>query len=315
MIPLDGEVALLDVKMLLLFETLYETRSVTGCAERLGWSQPTVSVWLKRLRSVLQDPLFVRTPSGMQPTSRAEALIGTCRAALVSIRRLGTADTAFDPATARRTFRICMMDASQVTLLPRLLRRIQDAAPQVRIEADRIGSDVAEALLAGDADLAIGLLPKLESGFYQQTLYTENWVCLVRKDHPRIGGELTLQDYAAEGHVSVASGASRRLLEETLKAARLERRIMLELPGFLGVPATLAVGDLIATLPRLIGRTLGKAADLRVLNCPISLPSYEIRQHWHERYHHDPASQWLRGLCADLFQREFALEHSRSARS
>ena len=65
--------ALPDLKLLQLFDVLYSTRSVTRAAEQLGQSQPTVSIWLARLRKLLNDPLFVRTPAGMQATPRAEA--------------------------------------------------------------------------------------------------------------------------------------------------------------------------------------------------------------------------------------------------
>ncbi|WP_245448916.1 LysR substrate-binding domain-containing protein [Phyllobacterium sophorae] len=230
----------------------------------------------------------------------------------MSLRQFSNAELTFDPASARRTFNICMADASHVTLLPSLLKRVQAVAPNVQISVGWIGKDVVEMLLAGDADLAIGLLPKLDSGFYQQTLYVENWICLVKQGHPRIDEKLTLDTYRSEEHVSVASGPSRMLLEEALTAADLDRRNTVELPGFLGVPAVLAVSNMIATLPRLIGETLANTANLRTFPCPVNVPSYEIRQYWHERYHHDPASQWLRSLCAGLFQRDFQIQHSQT---
>ena len=78
--------ALLDANLLQLFELIYDTRSVTRAAEQLGLAQPTVSIWLGKLRRQLNDPLFVRTPSGMLPTPEADALIGIVRQALESLR-------------------------------------------------------------------------------------------------------------------------------------------------------------------------------------------------------------------------------------
>jgi len=142
----DNDALLLDVKLLRLFDLLYTTRSVTRSAEQLGQSQPTVSIWLGRLRRDLNDPLFVRTPAGMEPTPRADALIGTARAALEALRRLSTWEPEFTPATARRRFRICMTDASHITLLPQILEHLRAAAPHCRLEALRIGPDTGRLL-------------------------------------------------------------------------------------------------------------------------------------------------------------------------
>src|SRR4030095_13350532 len=163
----DDEANLPSLKLLRLFELLYSTGSVTRSAEQLGQSQPTVSIWLSQLRKLLQDPLFVRTPSGMQPTPRAEALIPTVRDALACVRRLAEEAPEFAPAQAARRFRICMTDASHITLLPQLLAHVRGVAPRVRLEAARIDANTARAMETGDADLAIGLVPGLESGFYQ----------------------------------------------------------------------------------------------------------------------------------------------------
>jgi DNA-binding transcriptional LysR family regulator len=297
-----GEARQIDIRMLRLFDVLYETRSVTRAAEHLGWSQPTVSTWLARLRQGLHDPLFVRTASGMQPTPRADGLIGACRAALASIDQLLDQSPQFDPATSRRVFRICMTDASHVTLLPRLLGSVQAVAPDIRLNALRIGPETPGLLLSGEADLALGLLPQLDTGFYQQRLFRQDWVCLVRPGHPLVDSEDRLAGYAEAAHLSVASGASQRLLDEALNTRGISRRVRLELPGFLGLASVLTASDLVATLPRLIGRILGETSNLSVLDCPLPVAGFEVRQHWHERFHHDPANQWLRGLCASLFQ-------------
>ena len=299
----DSDAALLDVKLLRLFDLLYATRSVTRSAERLGQSQPTVSIWLARLRRELRDPLFVRTPEGMQPTPRADALAGTVRAALDALRRLSTWEPEFDPATARRRFRICMTDASHVTLLPQLLGRLRARAPGMRLEAAGIDAQTGRLLQSGEADLALGYIPELDAGFYQQTLYAQDWVCLANPRHLRVVEGLTLQRYGEGEHVAIASGTGHRLLEAALLRERIERRVVLELPGFLGLGAVVLASDLIATLPRHTGETLAAANALNVYPCPVPVPSFTVKQHWHARYHHDAGSRWLRGVCADLFQK------------
>ncbi len=301
--PHQTDAALLEVKLLRLFDLLYSTASVTRSAEQLGQSQPTVSIWLARLRRELHDPLFVRTPDGMLPTPRADALIAHVREALEALRRLSAWEPEFDPASAQRHFRICMTDASHITLLPQLLAHVRAVAPFVCLEAARIDADTPRALQAGEADLALGLIPGLESGFYQQTLYPQDWVCLANRHHPRVRGSLNLAAYAAEAHIGIVSGTGYLLLEGALKALPLERHVLLELPGFLGLAAILSTTDLIATVPRHIGETLAAGADIAVYDCPVPIPSFTVKQHWHARYHHDAGNRWLRAVCASLFQR------------
>lgn len=293
----------LDTRLLRLFELLYGTHSVTRAAEQLGLSQPTVSIWLAQLRAQFNDPLFVRTTGGMRPTPRADALIATVREALDALRRLSASEPVFDPALAERSFRICMTDASHVTLLPALLSHVRALAPGARLDAARIDADMPRALQAGDADIAIGLIPQLEAGFYQQTLFTQDWICLANGAHPRLGEGFNLRQYREEAHILIASGTGYRLLDDALKRQRVQRRILLELPGFLGLSTILASTDLVATLPRHIGETLAQLGGLRVLPCPVRIPGFAVKQYWHSRYHHDPANRWLRGLCADLFMR------------
>jgi len=292
---------LFDAKLLRLFDLLHHTNSVTRAAQELGLSQPTISIWLSKLRAQFNDPLFVRTVEGMKPTPRADALIDTVRTALESFRLLSNSESVFDPSTAERSFRICMTDASHITLLPHLLSRVIASAPKIRLDAARIDSEMPLALQNGEADIAIGLIPQLEAGFYQQTLFTQDWVCLANKNHPRINKALNLKQYKEESHVLIASGTGAILQNEALKKQRINRRILLELPGFLGLPAILATTDLIVTLPRHIGETLAHSEKLKVLDCPVTIPSFTVKQHWHARYHNDPANIWLRSICSELF--------------
>ncbi len=290
-----------DLKLLQLFDLLYDVRSVTRVAEQLGQSQPTISIWLGRLRAHLQDPLFIRTPGGMAPTPQADALIGPCREILESLRRFAAWEIAFDPTTAKRRFRICMTDASHITLLPRMLAHVRAQAPGIRLEAARIDGNTERALESGEADLAIGHVPWLGGGIYQQQLYTQDWVCLMNKHHPRVRAKLGLKQYRAEGHVAIAAGTGAQLLEQALVREQVERDVVLGLPGFLGLGAIIKSTDLIATLPRHIGETLAKVNDLSVRPCPIPVEGFAVRQHWHARYHHEAGNRWLRDLVARLF--------------
>lgn len=303
----SGDTSLLDPKLLRLLDVLYTTRSVTRTAELLGQSQPTVSIWLSKLRAQMGDPLFVRTPSGMQPTPQADALMATVREVLDGLRRLAESPAVFDAAQAQRRFVIGMTDASHITLLPHLLAQVHALAPRVVLVASSVHGALAQSLLNGEVDLALGYLPWLDTGIYQQTLYEQDWICLANVRHPRIASAAAdhwnLPVYQAEAHIGIHSGTGQQLLENALRTQRVTRQVRLELPGFLGLPAILSSSDLLATLPRHIGETLAQAAGLRILPCPFEVPGFTVKQYWHTRYHQDPASRWLRGVCADLFMK------------
>ena len=289
---------LIDVRLLRLFEAIHATRHLTRAGEQLGLSQPTVSIGLARLRRHFSDPLFVRTSEGMQPTPQADVMVEQVRDILEALRRLSHAEAAFVPERADRLFRICMTDASHIALLPRLMAQIHLAAPEVRLEALRIDDGIAHALQSGGADLALGYIPALDAGFYQQTLYMQDWVCLTGRDHPRVGAVLTLERYQGEAHVRIVSGTGQHLLDQALRQYGIERQIRLSLPGILGLSAILGGSDLIATLPRMIGEALARLGGLSIHECPFPIPAFPVKQHWHARYHHDPANRWLRGIAA-----------------
>ena len=297
--PLDAQG--IDLKLLRLLDALHASQSVTRTAERLGLSQPTISIGLARLRKMLDDPLFVRTPEGMQATPRTQALMPAVRQVLDGMDLLASVTAQFDAASSERRFRIFMTDASHVTLMPRLFAHVRTLAPGVKLEAATLGPDMAQALQSGEADLALGLIPTLDRGFYQQALFDQDWVCLCNADHPRISEKFQLKHYLAEAHVGIVSGTGAQLLESALQKLGKPRRVQLALPGFLGLPGILSTSDLVATLPRHIGETLAQAAGLRVLPCPVAIEGFTVKQYWHTRYHQDPANRWLRAVCAELF--------------
>ena len=292
-----------DARMLVLFDEIYRTRSMTRAAERLALSQPTASIWLSKLRRQWHDPLFVRTSAGMQPTPHADALIGPAREALALLRGLSGGAPAFDPKGAQRRFRICMTDASHITLLPRLLAHIRAVAPAVQLDVVNISAATAHLLETGEADLALGFIPGLEAGFHEQRLYKQDFICLVSAQHPRIRADFTARAYKEEAHIGILSSTSYPMLQSSLRRQGIERRVQLELPGFLGLAAIVSSTDLIATVPRTIGETLAQMGPIRVFPCPVRIPTFTVKQYWHVRYHHDPGLRWLRGVCAQLFTR------------
>lgn len=291
----------IDIRLLSVFDEIYKTRSVTAAALALNLGQPAVSIALSRLRQQLGDPLFVRTSSGMEPTPFGEGLVRPVRAVLDALDLVLGHRNEFDPATSRRTFRICMTDISQLVLLPRLWKTLRVSAPGIHIEIFPLSKDTAQLLETGEADLAMGLMPQLEAGFYQQLLFRQSFVCMVGADHPRITDQLSLAQFEAEDHVVVSSSGSAPLvLDREIARLGIKRRIALQIPNFLGAAFVVEHTDHIITIPERLGDVLQGRGAFRIFPVPFALPDYEVKQHWHERYHHDPGSRWLRGVISGL---------------
>jgi DNA-binding transcriptional LysR family regulator len=175
----------MDMKLLSVFDEIYKTRSVSRAGENLGLPQTSVSLALGRLRRQFNDQHFVRTGEGMVPTPRAAMLVPQLRQALELLQSATQQQAEFDPASSSRAFRIAMTDISHLEFLPAMVNKAAKTAPDVRIEVLRITSETAKLLEAGDADLAIGYMPELEAGFYQQKLFEDGFACVVRRQHPR----------------------------------------------------------------------------------------------------------------------------------
>jgi DNA-binding transcriptional LysR family regulator len=292
----------IDLKLLSVIGELHRTRSVSQAAERLEVSQSTVSMSLAKLRKHFNDPLFVRTSAGMEPTPHASELIYLLEKAEILLQSALDHHVVFEPRASDRVFRLHSTDIAQVTLLPKLMRRLKVVAPAVGIHLDRISGDTSRLLESGELDLAVGFLLPMGAGFCQQRLFRERFVCAMRRDHPRIQESITVKQFEAETHLAVATpGTGHGIVEKTIEAKKIRRCVGLTIPSFLGIASILTNTDYVVTLPEQLGRHLAAAGFIRVLALPFELPAYYIMQHWHERYSQDPANRWLRAVMADLF--------------
>jgi len=294
--------AKLDLDWLGVFVEVYKTHSVSLAAQRLGMAQASASIVLNKLRHHFGDRLFSRTSVGMEPTPRAQRIYPQLQQALRCIEEArGTRDL-FSPGHAQREFRVCMTDISEIVLLPRLINHLRQAAPGLSVEAEKISPDSRRRLESGDVDLAIGFTPDLEAGFYQQALFSQNFACLAAIDHPRVQTTLSRRAFSTEGHIVVAtSGTGHSIVDKVLARHKVERRVVLRVPSFLGVARIVAQTELLVVVPALLGKALALQERVQVLDPPVPLPSYMVKQHWHERFNADAANIWLRRTLAELF--------------
>jgi DNA-binding transcriptional LysR family regulator len=294
--------AKLDLDWLHVFVEIYKTQSVSRAAQTLGMEQASASLVLTKLRRHFDDPLFCRTSAGMVPTPRAQTIYPDVLEALVRLEKARGASGAFLPQQAKRDFRICMTDISEIVLLPRLINHLQTTAPGLVVEAEKISANSRRRLESGDIDLAVGFTPDLEAGFYQQALFAQDFVCLASSGHPRIGDTLTRKAFLAEGHILVmASGTGHSIVDKVLAQNKVDRRVVLRVDSFLGVARIVAQTELLVIVPRQLGHALAQQENVKLLEPPVPLPAYKVKQHWHERFNRDAGNIWLRKTMAELF--------------
>ncbi len=294
--------AKLDLDWLGVFVEVYKTQSVSRAALRLGMEQASASIALGKLRQHFGDRLFTRTSQGMEPTPRAQAIYPDLLEALHRIEMARGTPQTFSAVDAQREFRICMTDISEIVLLPRLINHLQQTAPGLVIEAEKISPDSRRALESGSLDLAVGFTPDLDAGFYQQALFAQDFVCLASEDHPRIQSKISQRAFSAEGHILVTSLATgHSVVDKVLARHKVARRVVLRVPSFLGVARIVAQTEFIVIVPRLLGNALASQERVQILEPPWPLPPYKVKQHWHERFNADAGNIWLRRTMAELF--------------
>jgi DNA-binding transcriptional LysR family regulator len=307
----------LDLNLLRVFDALIEERSVTRAGERLGLSQSAISHALNRLRYVLNDELFVRMPEGMRPTPRASEIAPRLREGLLQLQ-LALGPTEFDPARTERRFTLTCGEYVGTVLMPRFLARVRNLAPNAELRIRPSNMGVAEALLAGRVDLAIGSFRRVPEPFVHEPLFQESRVWVLSAEHPASQSELTLERLASLSHLIISAtgedehaidgyvvdhGLERLvtrselgLLQGALAAHGLHRVIRLTTPHFLAALAVVSRSDMAAPLPRRLATAFADQYRLKLFDPPYPSPPFEIMALWHRDHGDEPAIAWLRSI-------------------
>jgi DNA-binding transcriptional LysR family regulator len=301
-----GALGAINLNLLTALEALLAEGSVTRAAARAGVTQSAMSHSLRQLRELLGDPLLVRGPGGMTLTPRAEELSAPIRRGLMKLSRALAGGAPFDPARAERRFTILMGDSAAVTVLPPLLEILAREAPGVDVAVrPASGGRAIELLSAGEIDGAILVSPSDRASLRTRRLFTEDFVCLVREDHPEVGDALPLELFVRLRHALISQrGAGPSFVDEALARFGHARRVVLRVPYFLAAPLIVARSDLVLTAPRRVAEQLAKALPLRALPPPVELSSFSTHLVWHERDDADDAHAWLRAAVARAVQGE-----------
>jgi DNA-binding transcriptional LysR family regulator len=300
-----------DLNLLVLFEVVLEERHVGRAAERLSLSASAVSHGLGRLRRLLNDPLFLRTPKGVVPTARAIELAQPIADILARIRDVVAAAEPFDPATSKRRFTLGAPDAVSAVVLPPLLAKLRRAAagidigmrqllpPPGGVAPERAWLPALEDLEARAVDVAIVPLSDVPSRFVAQTLYDEEFVVAMRTGHS-FAQDPTLDRFCGMSHLLVSlTGDAHGFVDDALARQGRMRRIELTVPNFMMALAILADTDLIAALPSRLVAMHGARFGVVCAKLPLPLQPHDICAIISKAAMSDTGVAWLFGFLRD----------------
>ncbi len=298
----------LDLNLLRVFDEVMAERNLTRAARNLSMTQPAASNALRRLRDALGDELVVRAGYGVEPTPFAQALWPSVREALSQLRAV-IAPSEFDPSTSRATFVLAMADATAALLIPLLLARIEKRAPDISLRVLPLTTrDPRQMLETSEVDAAIGHFPaamaaitlgemqqESSENFGHERIYSGQYVCVMRPDHPLAAGELGLDDYCEARHLLVSfSGRPFGFVDEALAAIGRRRRVVLTLNQFFTAGKVVARSDLLTALPSHFTASSGIGEELAVRRIPLDMPQVHVDMLWHRRHESRAAHAWLR---------------------
>lgn len=290
-----------DLNLLRLFDAVYRTRNVSRAAELLDLTQPAASQGLSRLRTLIQDPLFMRSAGGVQPTPKAQRLAGPVRHALATLEQALGETVGFEPARSTRSFHIHMSDIGESRFLPDLMAALRQRAPGVRVETRPVPRDqIPEALDAGRLDFAFGFLPAAKDT-QQLRLLDDRYIVLLREGHPftrkRRSGAALLSALRELEFVAVRSHADTLRIVQQMQ---LEDRLRLVTEHFMVLPSIVKATDLAAVMPRNIAR--GFEGGYAIVEPAFPQRDFTVSLHWSRRFDADPGNRWLRTLIEELFR-------------
>ncbi|MBM7520510.1 LysR family transcriptional regulator [Nocardioides nitrophenolicus] len=297
----------MDLNEVRTFVTLYETGSVTGTAERLHVTQPTVSYTLAKLRRRLGDDLFTRSRSGLEPSAQATSMYGPLREALLTIERTVAGADGFDPATTDRVFTALLSEFGELSFLPLLLPELARHAPRARLRVESLlVDDVIEQLVRGRVDLALTGSLIDDERLERRPFMSVGWAIIVAADHPRIGQPvIEAEQFAAERFIHVRSRAGHDGPTRLLDQVGLRGQVELELTSYSSAPYVVAATELISIVPRHIAEVFSRRHGLQVVELPFYVAPIDVAAY--TRRTPGPAQQWLADLVVTtLSQRRLA---------
>jgi DNA-binding transcriptional LysR family regulator len=294
----------IDLNLLAAFNALMDERNVTRAATQVGVSQPAMSAALSRLRNLLGDPLFLRSPDGLLPTPRARELARPIAQALGQIKAALVATPGFIPAEAVFTVNLGLSDYPAFVLLPKLLQTLSEHAPNLMINVHAFNDrdHAVDMLDAGVIDAAIGVLPSHQDGrILTRPILHDVFVTLVAHDHPAARRGMDMDTFLALPHVLASPEGERYgVVDQALAQLGRQRTLALTLPQMFAVPAIIASSRMTATVLKRIALSSPTGGKLVLFPPPIALPEIIFHLIWHRRSNGNPAQEWFREMIESV---------------
>jgi DNA-binding transcriptional LysR family regulator len=292
----------IDLNLLVVMQRLLRHRNVTAAAKELGLSQPAVSRSLNRLRSALNDELFVRAAGGMVATPLALQIEPLVEQALEAARRCFEKGREFDLATVQRSFNIASADYGQAVFLPKLLQFFSARAPGLRINMVPVQEPFSSRLQQGSVDLMLSPVLPMDAGIVWKQLFHDNFAFALRKGHPELKSKvLSIERFVQIPQIAIApQGASGNPMDEQLSSMRRQRRVVAQVSSFFVAGFMVATSQLGAILPLRILKELTPRLHLEPRQLPFATKGFSLAQAWHERFRNDPLHRLVRQTLAEL---------------
>jgi DNA-binding transcriptional LysR family regulator len=289
----------IDLNLLVVFDAIMRDRSVTRAGQRLGLSQPAMSHALTRLRHMLKDELFVRSPGGMAPTPRAAELATPIRIALDGLQQ-SLEPVQFEPSKATTAFRIAVDNYAAIVLVAPIAARVAKLAPGVTLDFRPSGTlNVPELLDRNELHLAIGPPGAPGERFSRKRLLQDQFVVVHRKGHPAAGEQyLPTEKLRTLPQLEISSAQFGTDLDEAgAGKTRTSPRAAMRAP-FLSAAQILATSDLVSLLPLNVAKNMTRAYPLVFRPLSRSPKPIEAALIWLRRLDNQPAHAWLRDVIA-----------------
>lgn len=282
----------IDLNLFAVFDAIYTAGSLTRAAEVLCITQPAVSNSLSRLRSLTNDPLFVRAGHNMVPTPIAQNMIVPARQALQLLHTCVQERQTFDPSLSEKVFNFASHDILEASIMPRLFIRLQEVAPNLSVTSFDISSvQVAGSMASGHLDFFVGASALNDNQLIKEKIASDRLVLIAKKNHPRLQQELDIDTFLSLGHVTVSTQKyEQSQVDVALNKLGKKRQVKLCGQHFLTVPSVIVKTDLVACLPF----HLAKHYEVEMFELPFEVPSIEYFLHWHVSADKDLAHVWMR---------------------
>lgn len=286
----------LDLNLLVTLDALLDERRITRAAERLNLSQSAISGMLAKLREYFDDELLVPVGRNLELTPLARELVQPVRDLLLQVQTIVAIDPAFDPANARRHFKIATSDYVINVLMQRVIPAIGEIAPHITLEFMPQVEDSAEKLRRGEYDLLIIPEPFIAPDHPHRPLFDDSYTCVVWEGNDAVGEQLSVEQFESLDHVAALLGWPRSPTYDSryLEAQGIRRRVRVTTSDFSSIASVLIGTRMIATMHRRLSNELARRLPLRLVDPPIAIPPVREFLQWHEYREKDPCHRWLR---------------------